>query len=373
MKRFIVKTLLFLLPLFILLILVEFGIRSIPNDYSYKNNWLEEHANEVKVLTFGSSHGYYGINPHAFSELTFNAAHVSQNLNYDKFIFSKFIDKADSLRCVVLPVSYFSLNGKVLIGGTEAWRNKKYMLYYECPYRRHSFMNWEIYNGKLLKNCKKVCKYALCDKNDVNVDSLGWCAMDEVEWLDAPNNLENPELGSRQVPFGRELYIDRDDFMIDPPKKYFRLFPGNEVRLMNAYFVTCTSYETDEDGNVTVVHCTYDPASKGGNSPDGRKVKGTIHWVCASNCFKATVRLYENLVDEEKGVYDKDGNVNMNPNSLTVLENCYIEPSVKEAKAFDRFQFVRTGFFVVDSHDSRPGEPVFNRIVPLKSSFKLPK
>ncbi len=195
----------------------------------------------------------------------------------------------------------------------------------------------------------------------------------ETELLTAPNNMENPKMGSREIPFGKELYINRDDFMIEPPKKYFRLYPGNEVRLMNAYFVTCTSYETDEDGNVTVVHCTYDPASKGGNSPDGRKVKGTIHWVCASNCFKATVRLYENLVDEEKGVYDKDGNVNMNPNSLTVLENCYIEPSVKEAKAFDRFQFVRTGFFVVDSHDSKPGEPVFNRIVPLKSSFKLPK
>ena len=195
----------------------------------------------------------------------------------------------------------------------------------------------------------------------------------ETEFLTAPNNIENPEMGSREIPFGKELYINRDDFMIEPPKKYFRLYPGNEVRLMNAYFVTCTSYETDEDGNVTVVHCTYDPASKGGNSPDGRKVKGTIHWVCASNCFKATVRLYENLVDEEKGVYDKDGNVNINPNSLTVLENCYIEPSVKEAKAFDRFQFVRTGFFVVDSHDSKPGEPVFNRIVPLKSSFKLPK
>ena len=195
----------------------------------------------------------------------------------------------------------------------------------------------------------------------------------ETELLTAPNNMENPEMGSREIPFGKELYINRDDFMIEPPKKYFRLYPGNEVRLMNAYFVTCTSYETDEDGNVTVVHCTYDPASKGGNSPDGRKVKGTIHWVCASNCFKATVRLYENLVDEEKGVYDKDGNVNINPNSLTVLENCYIEPSVKEAKAFDRFQFVRTGFFVVDSHDSKPGEPVFNRIVPLKSSFKLPK
>ena len=196
---------------------------------------------------------------------------------------------------------------------------------------------------------------------------------DGVEMLDAPNNMENPELGMRQIPFGRELYINRDDFMIEPPKKYFRLYPGNEVRLMNAYFVTCTSYETDENGKVTEIHCTYDPASKGGNSPDGRKVKGTIHWVCASDCFKTTVRLYENLVDEEKGVKDSDGNVNLNPNSLTVLNECYIEPSVKDAKVFDRFQFVRQGFFVVDSKESKEGAPVFNRIVSLKSSFKLPK
>lgn len=196
---------------------------------------------------------------------------------------------------------------------------------------------------------------------------------DDLEMLEAPNNMENPELGTRKIPFGKELYINRDDFMIEPPKKYFRLYPGNEVRLMNAYFVTCTSYETDDDGNVTVIHCTYDPASKGGNSPDGRKVKGTIHWVCASDCFKATVRLYENLVDEEKGVYDDNGNVNVNPNSLTVLKDCYIEPSVKDAKVHDRFQFVRQGFFVVDSKDSSEGAPVFNRIVSLKSSFKLPK
>lgn len=234
MKRFIVKTLLFLLPLFILLILVEFGIRSIPNDYSYKNNWLEEHANEVKVLTFGSSHGYYGINPHAFSELTFNAAHVSQNLNYDKFIFSKFIDKADSLRCVVLPVSYFSLNGKVLIGGTEAWRNKKYMLYYECPYRRHSFMNWEIYNGKLLKNCKKVCKYALCDKNDVNVDSLGWCAMDEVEWLDDSQAAVKRHTAS-DIDYEKvRLSVERVRFIIEECRS----------RNINVVMVTLPAFET---------------------------------------------------------------------------------------------------------------------------------
>ena len=195
---------------------------------------------------------------------------------------------------------------------------------------------------------------------------------DDVEWLDAPNNLENPELGSRQVPFGKELYIDREDFMIEPPKKYFRLYPGNEVRLMNAYFVTCTSYETDENGKVTCIHCTYDPATKGGDAPDGRKVKGTIHWVAAKTALKAEVRLYENIVDEEKGVYNEDGSLNLNPNSLTVLKDCLVEPSLKGAKAYDSFQFVRQGFFCVDAKDSKEDALVFNRIVSLKSSFKLP-
>ena len=195
---------------------------------------------------------------------------------------------------------------------------------------------------------------------------------DQIEYLDVVNNLENPELGSRKVPFGRELYIDREDFMEVPPKKYFRLFPDNEVRLMNAYFVKCVGYEKDEEGNVTVIHCTYDPASKGGNSPDGRKVKGTIHWVAAKTAVKAEVRLYENIIDEEKGVYNEDGSLNLNPDSLTILEECYVEPALGEAKAYDSFQFVRQGFFCVDSHDSTPDHPVFNRIVSLKSSFKLP-
>ena len=195
----------------------------------------------------------------------------------------------------------------------------------------------------------------------------------ETEYLEIPNNLENESLGSRKVPFGKELYIDRADFMIEPPKKYFRLFPDNEVRLMNAYFVKCVGYEQDEDGNVTVVHCTYDPASKGGNSPDGRKVKGTIHWVPAAQAIKATVRLYENLIDEEKGVYNEDGSINLNPNSLTVLEECYLEPALAEAKAFDSFQFVRNGFFNVDYKDSTDGKLVFNRIVGLKSSFTIGK
>lgn len=193
----------------------------------------------------------------------------------------------------------------------------------------------------------------------------------QVEYLDADNNLENPELGTRKLPFSRELYIERDDFMEEPPKKYFRLFPGNEVRLMNAYFVKCVSYEKDADGNVTVVHCTYDPETKSGSGFEGRKVKGTIHWVSAAEAVKAEVRLYENIVDEEKGVYNEDGSLNLNPNSLTVRTNCYVEPSLVEAKAYDSFQFVRQGFFCVDSKDSTPENLVFNRIVSLKSSFKL--
>ena len=195
----------------------------------------------------------------------------------------------------------------------------------------------------------------------------------QTEWLAIVNNPENEALGKREVPFSRELYIDREDFMEEPPKKYFRLFPGNEVRLMGAYFVKCVGYEKDDAGRVTVVHCTYDPASKGGNSPDGRKVKGTIHWVSAADAVSAEVRLYENIIDEEKGVYNEDGSLNLNPHSLTVMRECRIEPSVNGAGAYDRFQFVRQGFFCVDSKDSKPDALVFNRIVSLKSSFVLPK
>ena len=196
---------------------------------------------------------------------------------------------------------------------------------------------------------------------------------DQMEELEIDNNLENPDLGKRRVPFGRELFINRDDFMEEPVRKYFRLYPGNEVRLMNAYLVTCTGFEKDDDGNVTCIHCTYDPDSRGGNSPDGRKVKGTIHWVAAKTAFKARVRLYENIIDEEKGVYNEDGTLNINPNSCVDLTDCYLEPMLKEASPYDSFQFVRTGFFCVDSRDSQPGQPVFNRIVSLKSSFKLPQ
>lgn len=191
----------------------------------------------------------------------------------------------------------------------------------------------------------------------------------QVEYLDVPNNQENPEMGTRKVPFARELYIERDDFMIEPPRKYFRLFPGNEVRLMSAYFVTCQDYVTDENGKVTEIHCTYDPETKSGSGFTGRKVKGTIHWVAAPTAATAEVRLYENLVDEEKGVYNEDGSVNINPDSLKVLENCYVEPALAEAKPGDRFQFMRTGYFCVDTKDTTEGHQVFNRIVSMKSSY----
>jgi glutaminyl-tRNA synthetase len=193
---------------------------------------------------------------------------------------------------------------------------------------------------------------------------------DQIEYLEVSNNNENPELGSRMVPFAKELYIEAEDFMEVPVKKYFRLFPGNEVRLMNAYFVTCVGCEKDENGNVTVVHATYDPATRGGNC-ETRKVKGTLQWVAAPTAFEGEVRLYENIVDEEKGKLNEDGTLNLNPNSLTVLQGCKIEPSVVDAKAYDSFQFVRNGYFCVDCKDSAPGKPVFNRIVSLKSSFKL--
>ena len=194
----------------------------------------------------------------------------------------------------------------------------------------------------------------------------------QTEELEIPNNLENPELGSRKVPFGRELYIEREDFMEEPPKKYFRMFPGNEVRLMGAYYVKCTGCEKDADGNVTVVHGTYDPETKSGTGAQVRKVKGTIHWVAAAAAKEVECRLYENIVDEEKGKLNEDGSLNLNPNSLTVLPHCYVEPALAEAKAYDSFQFMRNGYFCADCKDSRPGAPVFNRIVSLKSSFKLP-
>lgn len=195
----------------------------------------------------------------------------------------------------------------------------------------------------------------------------------QTEMMEVPNNLENPELGTRMVPFSRELYIEREDFMEEPPRKYFRLFPGNEVRLMSAYFVTCTGCEKDEDGNVTVIHATYDPATRSGSGFCERKVKGTIHWVAAETAVQAECRLYENIVDEEKGKLNEDGSLNLNPNSLTILKSCYVEPALAGADPYDSFQFVRNGYFCVDCKDSRPEAPVFNRIVSLKSSFKIQK
>ncbi len=216
---------------------------------------------------------------------------------------------------------------------------------------------------------KKTRVMAVLDPVKVIIDNY---PEGQTEELTIVNNMENESLGTHRVPFGREIYIDREDFMEEPPKKYFRMFPGNEVRLMQAYFVTCNSFVKDEDGNITEIHCTYDPASKGGNSPDGRKVKGTIHWVPAFCAKPAEIRLYENIVDEELGVYNEDGSLNLNPNSLTVLKNCYVEPYAADAKAYDSFQFVRQGYFCVDAKDSSDERLVFNRIVSLKSSYRLP-
>lgn len=217
---------------------------------------------------------------------------------------------------------------------------------------------------------KKPRMMAVMDPVKLVIDNY---PQDQTELLDVPNNLENPGLGDRKVPFGRELYIEREDFMEEPPRKYFRMFPGNEVRLMGAYFVTCTGCEKDGEGNVTVVHATYDPKTKSGSGFEGRKVKGTIHWVALPTARQVECRLYENIVDEEKGKMNEDGGLNLNPNSLTVLKKCYVEPALAEGRAYDSFQFVRNGFFCVDCKDGRPDQPVFNRIVSLKSSFKLPK
>ena len=218
--------------------------------------------------------------------------------------------------------------------------------------------------------CKKDRIMAVLDPIKLIIDNY---PENETEMLTVPNNLENEELGSRQVPFSKELYIDRDDFMEEPVKKYFRLYPGNEVRLMYAYFVTCTGCVKDENGNVIEVHCTYDKETKSGSGFTGRKVKGTIHWVPVKEALQAEVRLYENIIDEEKGVYNEDGTLNLNPNSISVIHNCYIEPAIKDAKAFDSFQFVRQGYFCLDYKDSKEDALVFNRIVSLKSSFVLPK
>ena len=192
----------------------------------------------------------------------------------------------------------------------------------------------------------------------------------KTEYFEIENNQENEELGTRQVSFSRELYIDREDFMEIPPKKYFRLFPGNEVRLKGAYFVKCVDFKKDKDGKITEIHCTYDPETRSGSGFEGRKVKGTIHWVDAKNAVSAEVRLYENIVDEEKGKLNEDGTLNLNPNSLIVLKDCKLEAAFKDAKKGDSFQFIRHGYFCVDSKDTTDDRLVFNRIVSLKSSYK---
>ncbi len=217
---------------------------------------------------------------------------------------------------------------------------------------------------------KKPRMMAVLDPVKLVIDNYPEDAMEELE---IPNNLENERLGSRKVPFGRELYIEREDFMEEPPKKYFRLFPGNEVRLFGAYFVTCTGFKKDETGKVTLIHCTYDPETKSGSGFTGRKVKGTIHWVAVKTAKEAECRLYENIVDEEKGKLNADGSLNLNPNSLTIVPKAYVEPALFEVKPYDSFQFMRNGFFCVDCKDSSAEKPVFNRIVSLKSSFRLPK
>jgi glutaminyl-tRNA synthetase len=192
----------------------------------------------------------------------------------------------------------------------------------------------------------------------------------QVEYLDAENNQENEALGTRQIPFCRELYIEQEDFMEDPPKKYFRLFPGNEVRLKHAYFIKCEEVIKNDKGEVVEVHCTYDPETKSGTGFTGRKVKGTLHWVAAPYAVKAEVRLYEHILKEGEPLIKENGEWNVNPNSLEILDECYIEPTVKEAVSGDRFQFFRHGYFCVDSKDSTADHLIFNRIVSLKSSYK---
>ena len=193
----------------------------------------------------------------------------------------------------------------------------------------------------------------------------------QIEFIEVENNPENPEMGKRTVPFGRYLYIEREDFMEEPVKKFFRLAPGKEVRLKGAYFVTCTDFVKDDNGNIMEIHCTYDPESKGGNSPDGRKVKGTLHWVCADDCVTAEARLYDYMMLDNPD--DPSGEMIMNPESIIIRDNCKAEPSLKEAKKGDRFQFMRNGYFCVDTKDTTDEKLVFNRIVPLKSSFKIGK
>jgi glutaminyl-tRNA synthetase len=194
----------------------------------------------------------------------------------------------------------------------------------------------------------------------------------QIEEMDAINNPEDPSAGTRKIPFGRELYIEQDDFMERPPKKFFRLAPGREVRLRYAYFVTCTHVVKDADGNIVEVHCTYDPATRGGDAPDGRKVKSTLHWVCAARSLPAEVRLYDNLFTKENPEETEEGadfTANLNPNSLQVLTGCRVEPSLANTKPLDRWQFERLGYFCTDPDAQAQGRLIFNRTVGLRDTW----
>ncbi|NLM74750.1 MAG: glutamine--tRNA ligase/YqeY domain fusion protein [Clostridiaceae bacterium] len=237
--------------------------------------------------------------------------------------------------------------------------------------RTNSVVDWGLLEHCVRDHLNKVADRRMAVLRPVKVVIENY-PEDLVEEFDVENNPEDPSKGTRKVPFSRDIYIEEDDFMIDPPRKYFRLKPGGEVRLKNAYFIKCTGYETDENGKVTLIRATYDPASRGGESPDGRKVRGTIHWVSAKHAIDAEVRLYdmlfnvENPDDVPEGGDFKD---NLNPESLIVLKNCKLEPSLKEAQPEEKFQFLRLGYFCVDNVDSRPDALVFNRTVGLKDTW----
>ena len=237
--------------------------------------------------------------------------------------------------------------------------------------RTNSVVDWGLLEHCVRDHLNKVADRRMAVLRPIKVVIENY-PEDLVEEFDVENNPEDPSKGTRKVPFSRDIYIEEDDFMIDPPRKYFRLKPGGEVRLKNAYFIKCTGYETDENGKVTLIRATYDPASRGGESPDGRKVRGTIHWVSAKHAIDAEVRLYdmlfnvENPDDVPEGGDFKD---NLNPESLIVLKNCKLEPSLKEAQPEEKFQFLRLGYFCVDNVDSRPDALVFNRTVGLKDTW----
>lgn len=236
--------------------------------------------------------------------------------------------------------------------------------------KSHSTSDYAMLEYCIREDLKLKCdrRMAVLDPVKLIIDNY---PEGQTEYLDVENNQENPGLGMRKVAFTKELYIEREDFMEEPPKKYFRLFPGNEVRLKNAYFVTCTDFVKDETGKVIEVHCTYDPETKSGSGFEGRKVKGTIHWVSAAECVDAEVRLYENIVlEEEDGYVNEDGSLKLNPDSLVTLSDCKLEKAFSDAKPGDSFQFFRHGYFTVDTKDSTEQKMVFNRIVSLKSSYK---